>query len=506
MNILKKRLNSFKKNYDLMEKSVKFYNNTKKRFFRKIGIVGTCIVCVFAPINNSYMQVKALTGVEEVAIGGILAILGLCGVGVAQDATDGLAEMADNFVKGYKEFGSTLADTVKDKWDALLATATSTGAVALDLFNSLTGELGNFMGDIWNSFSGGNIDNSHLSDIVAGTAVGAINLTPFVDGLSIINKYLADFPYWMQLGNVIMLCQYPDRFTFNIKEDGTFNVGYTTVGGASSMLVAYVKSWGDFSYSLGQVKFNSYSTGLSAKDITGVVFGSSLAKCSLTFLGESYTYINGLWHKGNGDGGLVLDPPQKEFPSLDLLDESYINYGDISDIALPRYVGPNATVVDGVVTSPGTWAIPNQYNPYHPQYKPVPLPFPLPNIGTVDGTYVGDITTDTPQIKDHDKVDNPDYKVPTIGDFLGDTDVPGKLNWKEYFPFCLPFDLIKFLGVLAAEPQTPKFSADYNVLGFKGTIDIDLKDFDGAAAVCRTLFNLLFITGLIFVTRKQIGA
>lgn len=496
-------MNNLKKTFDHIPK---FYNKSKKNIKKKIGIVATCLVCVFAPIYNSYNEVRALTGVEEVAIGGILAILGLCGVGVAQDATDGLAEMADNFVKGYKEFGTTLADTVKDKWDALLATATSTGAVALDLFNDLTGELGNFMGDIWNSFSGGNIDNSHLSDIVAGTAVGAINLTPFVDGLSIINKYLADFPYWMQLGNVIMLCQYPDRFTFNIKEDGTFNVGYTTVGGASSMLVAYVKSWGDFSYSLGQVKFNSYSTGLSAKDITGVVFGSSLAKCSLTFLGESYTYINGLWHKGNGDGGLVLDPPQKEFPSLDLLDESYINYGDISDISLPRYVGPNATVVDGVVTYPGTWAIPNQYNPYAPNYKPVPLPFPLPNVGTVDGTYVGDLTTDTPwtDTTDKDITGKPDYIPPTIGDFLGDTDVPGKLNWKEYFPFCIPFDLIKFLGVLAAEPQTPIIKWDYNIIGIKGTLNLDLEDFNGVASVCRTLFNLGFVIGLTLITRNLI--
>ncbi len=58
----------------------------------------------------------------------------------------------------------------------------------------------------------------------------------------------------------------------------------------------------------------------------------------------------------------------------------------------------------------------------------------------------------------------PDYVIPTVGDFLGDYDVPGKLNWKEYFPFCIPFDLIKFIGCLAAEPKAPNFLKwDYEI-------------------------------------------
>lgn len=506
MNILKKRLNSFKKNYDLTESSVKFYNNTKKRFFRKAGIVSTCIVCVFAPINSNYTEVKALTGVEEVAIAGVLGILALCGIGVAQDATDGLAEMADNFVKGYKDFGSALADNVKDKWDTLLATATATGSVALDLFNDLTVELSNFMGNIWNSFSGGNIDNSNLANLVMGTGVGALSLSNFGSNATSILDALKEFPYFMQLGNVVMLCKSAKDFALSIRDDGGLLVGYNST--AMDMKIFYLDGFNRFGSSLYRMTFYKDNYGFDASSVSSIIFGSALSQCSMYFLGEHYTYIGGSWHKGYGDSGLVLDPPAKTFPDLKLLDQSYINYGDILDVALPRYVGPNATVVDGVVTYPGTWAIPNQYNPYAPNYKPIPLPFPLPDVGTVDGTYVGDITTDTPwtNTTDKDITGKPDYIPPTIGDFLGDTDVPGKLNWKEYFPFCLPYDLIKFLGVLAAEPQTPKFSFDYDLFGYKGTVDIDLEEFNGVASVCRTMFNLVFIIGLIFITRKQIGA
>lgn len=480
----------------------------KKRLKKKIGIIATCLVCVFAPIYSNYTEVKALTGIEEVTIGGVLAILGLCGLGVAEDATDGLLEMTDNFIKGYKEFGANLTDTVKDKWDALLATATSTGAVALDLFNDLTGELGNFMGDIWNSFSSGNIDNGDLANIVVGTTVGALNFSNFGANADRINELLIEFPYWLQLGgNVLMLCKKPDSFTFRVYADGGVQVGYTTVGSSSDMRVAYVDGGGSFHTSSSRVKFYEYETGLNPMALlSSVVFGSSLSRCTLNFLGTAYTYINGLWHKGYDEGGLVLDPPQKAFPSLDLLDESYINYGDISDIALPRYVGPNATVVDGVVTYPGTWAIPNQYNPYAPNYKPVPLPFPLPNVGTVDGTYVGDITTDTPMVDTTDKdiTGKPDYIPPKIGDFLKKYEVPGKLDWKDYFPFCLPFDLIKFLGILASEPEAPNFVWHYDLMGAEGDLVIDLKMFDSVALVCRTMFDLLFVVGLIMVTRDLI--
>ena len=115
----------------------------------------------------------------------------------------------------------------------------------------------------------------------------------------------------------------------------------------------------------------------------------------------------------------------------------------------------------------------------------------MPDIGTIPNDYTGDITKDTP-------IENTDE------DFLGDYDVPGKLNWKEYFPFCIPFDLIKFIGCLAAEPEAPNFKWDYEILGTKGTVKVDLKEYESVALVARTLFDLLFVLGLTMVTRNLI--
>lgn len=444
MKILKKGLNLFKKNYDLTESSVKFYNNTKKRFFRKVGIVGTCIVCVFAPINNSYMQVKALTGIEEtMLVGGILGILGLCGIGVAEEASESIVEFADNAYKGFCSFGETLVGTVKDKWDTLVNGAVTTGTVALDMFNSLTGELGNFAYNFFNTPSGGGSGGTtgiDILDLAFGVSVASLASGEFLlDNKEYIRK--------VEQGNYFFECTkdntaytiYSDFCNINIFDNGTFHV--FNGSGRGDVWSFSNSSTGTYSKLLSFINFPiSY--------LAYLTFDSRL-KVNFNYGQTTLTLDGGKWTLGD----LELDPPMyPENPDLKLLDESYLNYGDINDIALPRYVGPDATVVDGVVTHPGTWAIPNTYNPTLDNYKPVPLPFPLPNVGTVDGTYTGDLTTDTPwtDTLDKDIINQPDYVPPVIGDFLGDTDVPGKLNWKEYFPFCLPFDLIKFLGVLAA--------------------------------------------------------
>ena len=78
-------------------------------------------------------------------------------------------------------------------------------------------------------------------------------------------------------------------------------------------------------------------------------------------------------------------------------------------------------------------------------------------------------------------------------------------DWKNVFPFCVPFDLIEFLGVLAAEPVAPAFDWRFyapNVVDY--TMHIDLSSFDDVARICRTLELLAFCIGLILITRNII--
>lgn len=80
---------------------------------------------------------------------------------------------------------------------------------------------------------------------------------------------------------------------------------------------------------------------------------------------------------------------------------------------------------------------------------------------------------------------------------------------KNFFPFCLPWDLYAFFVILCEEPKAPVFewtvplsalSKDLKDYDFK----VDLSPFDDAAKTCRQLMLFCFCVGLIFTTKKFI--
>ena len=97
-----------------------------------------------------------------------------------------------------------------------------------------------------------------------------------------------------------------------------------------------------------------------------------------------------------------------------------------------------------------------------------------------------------------------DTDIPKVKDFTGKgTDLT--FDWKGVLPFCIPFDLIKFIQCFCAEPEAPKFEIPVNIPKiYKGDIKVDLSGFDEVAALCRTLFDILFILGLAYATRYLI--
>ena len=106
---------------------------------------------------------------------------------------------------------------------------------------------------------------------------------------------------------------------------------------------------------------------------------------------------------------------------------------------------------------------------------------------------------------------NPDPSNPDNGDGdnSGDSDVDkGSFvrDLKTLFPFCIPFDLIDCIRLFNAEPQTPKidFPIHFPIVNVDYTFTIDLKDFDGVAKICRSMFLIMFIIGLVFATRPLI--
>lgn len=93
---------------------------------------------------------------------------------------------------------------------------------------------------------------------------------------------------------------------------------------------------------------------------------------------------------------------------------------------------------------------------------------------------------------------------PSVPSELKDYTVDGL---SDLFPFCLPFDLIDFLGVLAADPEAPCFTWTFYYPSLDGMksydFEIDLSPFNSVAQLLRDMECILFVVGLILITRDQ---
>ena len=82
-----------------------------------------------------------------------------------------------------------------------------------------------------------------------------------------------------------------------------------------------------------------------------------------------------------------------------------------------------------------------------------------------------------------------------------------ELDLTDVFPFCIPFDLVDLIKVFSASPEAPQFSIPIKYpTGFNSwgsyDLEVDLSPFDSVASVVRTLETILFILGLLKITRS----
>lgn len=83
---------------------------------------------------------------------------------------------------------------------------------------------------------------------------------------------------------------------------------------------------------------------------------------------------------------------------------------------------------------------------------------------------------------------------------------PFLADLKTLFPFCIPFDLIDCFRIFNADPVTPSIEVPvhFGIVNYDHTFVFDLHDFDGVAKVFRTMMLIMFIVGLVLVTRALI--
>lgn len=77
------------------------------------------------------------------------------------------------------------------------------------------------------------------------------------------------------------------------------------------------------------------------------------------------------------------------------------------------------------------------------------------------------------------------------------------VDLSKFFPFCVPFDLIHLIQVLDAEPVAPRWEIKLEppLFPVEWEIVIDMADFEALAKIFRTGETLLFVVGLILITR-----
>lgn len=108
---------------------------------------------------------------------------------------------------------------------------------------------------------------------------------------------------------------------------------------------------------------------------------------------------------------------------------------------------------------------------------------------------------------DSGTTDPTDPSTPDSGGSTGEApDFNGMMlpGLKDFFPFCIPFDLYNMMQALCAEPEAPKFQFATSFLGQVYTVDIDLSAWDNVAATIRYMVVAIYIVALAVATRKFI--
>lgn len=485
--------------------------NIPNRIGHKIGMIVVCISICFMSCFANIKKANALFfetwAVSEV----VLAICGVFGIGVGIGAaTDDnfanyLGGIYDKWVEGASNIGGTVADGFTNFIDGCV----DTGQIACDELV----EYYDVFYDWWCSLD--LLSNQGPPDLelafpgLSSLGISGIAMTDKMFGSYRDNFFETGLQYYeVSTTNV----DYPYN-AVRVFENNFINLYYQTDGSfiLNSSNIYYptlplgMHDNNNNVLSLPTTLTNSqYDTNLVIKDL--YLLGN-LEDYRITIYNDSFRFYSIYGEMGmanNLNGEWVLDPDWSNalpnaIPDVKLLDgtkDVWTNDSPfINDIDNIRVVGQDLTYsADGTVTSLGTLDIPHLLD--YPKDMTWADFLTLLKAQLAEKEAGKDLTIDTPI------VDVIPGSPPTVG---GINDLSKyALDWKNVFPFCIPFDLIDFIGVLDAPPKAPHFVWNYDFYGIKGTVDIDLKEYEQLASLCRLMMDLCFIGGLIFITRDMI--
>lgn len=432
-------------------------------------LIFVLLFCFFMCPRASAVALEATT----IAYGGLLVGTILVGAGVVFTSRGDMAKVGNAMYKTLVNGSSAIGKTISSisAWAVEHGTSLAKGAlrVGKDLYQGIV--------DAFNaSYSSGRFmydtDVTQITKNNASDFVVAFNRSRFKHCTVSIDGHLYDL--------------------FAIRDDDKGILIYLSVDGADSSVICNAP-WGNFQGGASSV--TDYYVGL--------------------YYDRSKIYVSaGAFRNGFGSESGGFEPlgfvPAIVSPSVPLPDSIAIPTPDIaypSDDYLVKM--PDIPTVDsatGEVTYPDSIpytkdAVAAPYPIGDDGVKVPDIPFDIPVDQTsgkpMDGTGTD---TDTPSKPgEGTDTDKPNVNWPSAGDIS----LPKLIISK--FPFCIPFDVARLIGLLEADPKTPIFHVPLKV----GTIlneeiVLDLSQWDNAVRIIRWGELLVFVAGLVLVTRNYI--
>lgn len=347
------------------------------------------------------------------------------------------------------------------------------------------------------SSSGGivNIDNVNLTPLQYPdyeyflSAVDTDILYIYLSGVS-WGGYILHFSHTVRItryGSLLIICS-SSPFTSTgsyINSDGSPSVGNFSSNAVSLNGVTYYR----YSFSNSRVDYYNPSVGMSYFLNNGIEGSFN----SLRSWDQCYLLLNG---QLQGIGDFEENPGAFHLPDPSVYDTNVINPTD--SIAFPNY--PSDTI-------DGTMAIGDYLTGLADligsAVSDAVISLPIELTDGITSTIELELTDALPieQAKEADITGAEDATInPSPGD-LG----PYTIDLRDFFPFCIPFDIYRMLTMFRGSAEAPRFTWRFYVPNVVDqNIVIDLSGFDSAARILRSMELIAFCIGLAFVTKKLI--
>lgn len=463
-------------------------------------VLALLLVCVI--VSSTTYKAHAAATVPVVvsageAIAYVLGILGItAGAGYVIDKKDEIASWGSDQIVKLKEWTKTNSDKV-NAWGA--ATSQEIESSIDAWFEKLrTGTL-DTASAVWDSIKawGGSIyDKLHTTDVPAALG-GAVAWTPYV--LHDKNSSI----YWTSSNTI---------FAFNVSSAADTIYHFRTVVFSTSPIVVYRCSGNtvDVDYIKSEGNKSVIGNGMG-RDVTvnGVKYYCDWFSTDLDGVPiYPYTSFTGVsWYTSSDCPKVVR---QCLTMSLDVPADEYISVGGVSDIfdrdkSLDNIGVAVPGIAAGATDIPIDWGlvgdIAGTLTDVRAGVKDIADTLADAKVFPIDTTRDTVIDSDGDLSNDKAK-DDVIPAVPNVGT-LDDYKLAGL---EKVFPFCIPFDLIAFLGCLSAAPEAPAFDWVFPLSGKDGkeyTLHVDLSPWDPVAKIVRTMETLAFCVGLTMITREK---